>query len=50
MKVIEEDSFSDHRPTAIISKCQVKEIKRRGATKTRKLDLDKLGSEEMRKS
>ena len=47
--VIKEDSFSDHRPVAIILKCQVKEIQRRGATKTKKLDLDKFDSEEIRK-
>ena len=42
MTVIKEDSFSDHRPIAIILKCQIKEIKRRGATKTKTLDLDNL--------
>ena len=49
MTVIKEDSFSDHRPIAIILKCQIKEIKRRGATKTKKLDLDKVDNEEIRK-
>ena len=49
MTVIKEDSFSDHRPIAIILKYQVKGIKRRGAIKTKKLDLDKFESKEIRK-
>ena len=49
MAVIKEDSFSDHRPIAIILKYQIKEKKRRGATKTKKLDLDKFDNEEIRK-
>ena len=49
MTVIKEGSFLDHRPIAIILKCQIKEIKRRRATKTKKLDLDKFDNEEIRK-
>ena len=49
MTVIKEDSFSDHRPIAIILRCQIKEIKSRGATKTKKLELDKFDNEEIRK-
>ena len=49
MTVIKEDSFSDHRPIAIILKYQFKGIKRRGAIKTKKLDLDKFESKEIRK-
>ena len=49
MTVIEEDSFSDHRPISIILKLQTKEIKRRRAINTKKLDLDKFESEEIRK-
>ena len=49
MTVIEEDSFSDHRPIAIILICQVKEIEGRRAINRKKLDLDKFESEEIRK-
>jgi len=44
MAVIKEDSFSDHRPIAIIVKLQVKEVKRRRAINTKKLDLEKFES------
>ena len=43
----EEDSFSYHRPIAIVLKCQVKEIKRRGTKQTKRLDLSKFENEEI---
>ena len=49
MAVIKEDSFSDHRPIAIVLKCQVKEIKRRGTKQTKRLDLGKFENEEIRR-
>ena len=49
MAVIKEDSFSDHRPIAIVLKCQVKEIKRRGTKQTKRLDLSKFENEEIRR-
>ena len=49
MAVIKEDSFSDHRPIAIVLKCQIKEIKRRGTKQTKRLDLSKFENEEIRR-
>ena len=49
MAVIKEDSFSDHRPIAIVLKCQVKEIKRRGTKQTKRLDISKFENEEIRR-
>ena len=48
MTVIKEDSFSDHRPVTVILKYQVKEKRRRGAVKKKKLDLEKFENEEIR--
>ena len=45
MAVIKEDSFLDHRPITVISKCQVKETKRRGTKQTKRLDLSKFENE-----
>ena len=40
--MIKEDSFSDHRPIAIILKCQVKKTTRKGTKQTKRLDLTKF--------